>query len=293
MAELAQLEPLRRALWTGSERAPATAESFTSDLLVLQPTPFCNIDCSYCYLPQRTRRDRMSVATARAAVAWMLENGLVARRLSIAWHGGEPLVAGRAFYREAFAAIEQVRPVSVAFTHRIQTNATLIDDDWCDLFSDHQVLVGVSVDGPAFIHDARRRTRAGQGTHCKVMRGVARLVRRGIPVQAICVLSDVSMDHATEIYDFFCSTVISDVGFNIEEIEAEHRTSTLAKADAEEQVRRFFRQLVDLAAQRRDGPRIREIEIVTTALRSRSFRVLGDNDENRPFGIVSVAHDGQ
>jgi uncharacterized protein len=263
-----------------------------SDLLVLQPTPFCNIDCSYCYLPYRARRDRMSVATARAAIVWMLVNELVDQHLSIAWHGGEPLVAGQAFYREAFATIEEIRPAEVTFAHRIQTNATLINNAWCDLFTEHRVQVGVSLDGPAFIHDLKRRTRDNRGTHDAAMRGVERLASRGLPISAICVLNDVSLDYAKEIFDFFHSTGISEVGFNIEEIETVHKTSSLARDDTDERMRCFFRQLVELVALRPDGPHIREIESVKTALRSPSFGSLSDNNQNRAFGIVSVGHDG-
>jgi uncharacterized protein len=292
VVQLAQLTRVGRDPTPGGAELTPAAVRPKADLLVLQPTPFCNIDCHYCYLPHRSRRDRMSVATARAALEWMLANDLVDRHLSIAWHGGEPLTAGPSFYREAFAAMAAVKPRDVSLAQRVQTNAMLVNDSWCDLFAEHDVLVGVSIDGPAFLHDARRVTRDNRGTHAAAMRGVERLLGREIRVSAICVLNEASLDHAEAIYEFFRSSGIPDIGFNIEEIEAAHTTSSLNNAQAEERVRQFFRHLAELAALSPGGPRIREIEAVKTALRSSLFGAIADNNQNRPFGIVSVDHEG-
>jgi uncharacterized protein len=127
-------------------------------LLVLQPTPFCNLDCRYCYLPDRANRARMTMATLAAAVEQVVEAGLFGEELSIVWHAGEPMVVPRAWYAEAIARVRDIVPSSTRVEHNFQTNATLVDRAWCDFIAAHGIRVGVSVDGPAFLHDAARHT---------------------------------------------------------------------------------------------------------------------------------------
>jgi uncharacterized protein len=81
------------------------APALKTRLLVLQPTPFCNIDCSYCYLPDRNDRSRMSLATVRLAARRLREDGLLGDELTVVWHAGEPLVLPPAWYEEAFAVL--------------------------------------------------------------------------------------------------------------------------------------------------------------------------------------------
>jgi uncharacterized protein len=132
-------------------------------LLVLQGTSFCNINCSYCYLPGRDVRSRMDMKTVSSAVDWVCRQRLAANPLTIVWHAGEPLTLPPEWYESAIA--EAARAVSgpTRIEHRLQTNATLIDDRWCALFAMCNVRVGVSLDGPVWLHDARRRCRNGRG----------------------------------------------------------------------------------------------------------------------------------
>ena len=109
--------------------------------LVMQPTTLCNLDCSYCYLPARAADRRMPVGVAEA-VAGPVNDWAARRRFSVVWHGGEPLAAGR----EHLATL--LAPFAPAVEHHVQTNATLIDEAWCDFFAEHRIRVSVSVDGP-------------------------------------------------------------------------------------------------------------------------------------------------
>lgn len=106
----------------------------TIGMLVLQPTPFCNINCSYCYLPQRGDRTVMADATVQAAFERVFASGWVSDDLSVVWHAGEPLVVSRGFYERAFQAIDALRPKSVRIRHSMQTNGMLISREWCELF---------------------------------------------------------------------------------------------------------------------------------------------------------------
>ncbi len=105
-------------------------------LLILQPTPFCNIDCSYCYLPARNDRHRMPYEIVEAAVRFVFDNALPASDFTVVWHGGEPLVLPPAWYREAFRRAASAAPAGAVLPHAMQTNAMLIDDEWCELFRD-------------------------------------------------------------------------------------------------------------------------------------------------------------
>ncbi len=261
-------------------------------LLVLQPTPFCNLDCRYCYLPDRANRARMTMATLEAAVQRVVEAELLGDELSIVWHAGEPLVVPRHWYAEAFARVRNIVPPSTRVEHSIQTNATLVDRAWCDFITAHCIRVGVSVDGPAFLHDAARHTRRGEGTHAQVMRGILRLQEAGIPIHAICVLSRASLDHPDEIYDFFVDAGIGEVGFNIEERDGVNTVSSLDGDEAVQAFARFFARIVDHYREDPERLRVREIDRVVDALLDPKYGSYRHNGQNVPFGIVSVAWDG-
>ncbi|WP_213456250.1 cyclophane-forming radical SAM peptide maturase AmcB [Rhizomonospora bruguierae] len=216
--------------------------------VVMQPTTLCNLDCSYCYLPFRAADRRMGVPVAEA-VAAAVEGWARAGRFSVVWHGGEPMAAGR----EHLASL--LAPFDPAVEHHVQTNATLIDDDWCEFFARHAVRVSVSVDGPERRNGARV-TRGGRPAYQRVLRGVAALRRHGIPFSALCVVSEPSPGLAAELYGYFLDLGVEVLGINIEEREGVNLRDNRHPAEA---VSGFWAELT--AAWRRD-PRVhvREIE---------------------------------
>jgi uncharacterized protein len=261
------------------------------DLLILQPTPFCNINCDYCYLPDRSNAKRMPESVLDQTMDMVMNSGLVNDHLSIVWHAGEPLAVPLAFYEDAFARIA-ARAEGVTITHSIQTNGTIIDQRWCDLFAKHGVSIGVSVDGPAFIHDRHRKDRLAHGTHAKVMRGIELLKSNAIPFHAIAVVTADSLDHADEIFDFFLKLGAFQIGFNIEELEGIHSTSTLSSA-AHERVSAFFRRIYELQQHAETYLPIREFDRAYQAIANVSAtQPARGNQQNLPFGILSVDWDG-
>lgn len=260
-------------------------------LLVLQGTPFCNIACDYCYLPDRNSSVRMPLATIGAAVRWIFANELAAEHLTLVWHAGEPLTLPQAWYDSAFAAAKAAAPPDWVPRHAIQTNGMLIDDEWCSLFARHSIRVGVSLDGPEELHDLHRRMRNGRGTHAATMRGITALKRNRIPFHVICVVTEATLSHPDALMDFFGAQDILDVGFNIEEVEGVNSSSTLTGEDAvRSRFRAFFGRVVDRAAA--FGIRIREVRNVLGALVDMPDGVWRGNDQNMPFAIVTVTHDG-
>lgn len=253
----------------------------TPAYLLMQPTTLCNLDCAYCYLPHRSSDLRMSVAVAEAvaetANAWARELD----RFSVVWHGGEPLAAGREHLSALMAPFKGVE-------HHIQTNATLIDDDWCEFFLEHGVEIGVSVDGPA-VRTALRVDRAGRPAYDRIMSGVAALKRHDIRFAVICVVSDPHPGLATELYRYFVDLGCYWLGINIEEREGVNVRDNV-RADAA--VRGFWAELTR-AWLADPCIELREVEwtlhYLEAALRGQEDSVLPRQRDPVP----TIAHDGR
>ena len=262
------------------------------ELLVLQPTPFCNINCSYCYLPDRQSTKKMSSATLRQSLDWVFASGLVREPFSLLWHAGEPLVMPVDFYEEAVALLGRANKSGVRVDHSFQTNATLIDARWCDFFLRHDVHVGVSVDGPAFLHDRCRRTRQGAGTLDRVLRGIRLLNEHQVPLFALTVLTAEALAYPDELFDFYRTNGINSVGFNVEEIEGPNISSSLLGSGMRERFRRFFRRFVDLACSADPPMVVREFQTSTAALLGPRYVAGSRTQENKPWAIVNIDCDG-
>ena len=265
-------------------------------LLVLQPTPFCNIDCDYCYLPDRDSKARMSLHTARRTMERLIADRRLGKSLDVVWHAGEPLAMPRNFYDEAIAMIQDAAGADCAVSHSIQTNATLIDDAWCALFRRHCVRVGVSIDGPAELHDEHRRTRNGSGTHAKVLRGMECLREHGVPFHAIAVVTDAALDRADAFFDFFVQQRVQELGCNFDEAEGAHGRSSLE--GKEEAHAAFLDRLLERSASEGGRLRIRElvnaVRLITDpppVYRWRG-RTWPDNAQVVPFALITVAWNG-
>jgi uncharacterized protein len=189
----------------------------TPKTVVLQPTSWCNLDCSYCYLPLRHLRNRMPVAVAQAVAASVASLTEASGSIDVVWHGGEPLAVGR----EAFAALlrpfERLR-VDGRIQHYVQTNGTLLTGEWCELLSTHDVRVGVSIDGPEAL-SGRRVDLRGRPAFQRIMRGVSQLRRHGIPFSVIAVVGSHGIERPEEMLEFLATLGCHSVGLNLEEAE--------------------------------------------------------------------------
>jgi uncharacterized protein len=262
------------------------------NLLVIQPTPFCNIDCRYCYLPNRSSKAVVERATLVNLFSQVFQSGWARDRLTVIWHAGEPMVMPIGFYRDAFELVAQLKPAELSLTHAFQTNGTLIDDEWCEFLLDARVNVGVSIDGPQRFHDRNRVTRAGRGTFDKTIRGIRLLRKHGVPFHVITVLSTESMDAPREMFDFYVSEGIDHVCFNVEESEGEHVSQSLGRVDAERAYYAFLSEFWRLSAA---APgKIAFIREIEQALRQvlRPKEAVLHNDLVEPFAITSMDHAG-
>jgi uncharacterized protein len=257
------------------------------ETVVVQATPFCNINCRYCYLPQRNDRTVMAQSTVAALFEKVFSSGWVKEALTIIWHAGEPLVLPIAYYEAAFASIEALRPRNLQLQHSIQTNGMLITPAWCDLFKTWDINVGVSIDGPQRMHDAQRITRSGRGTFEKTLAGIRMLRQHKVPFHVISVLSEAAMEAPQEMLDFYVSEGIEDICFNVEESEGSHVSELFAAGDAQGRFKRFLQAFWQIS---RQGKQIRFIREVDGML-SRVFRpneTSMRNSQVEPFGMMSV-----
>ncbi len=167
----------------------------------------CNLDCSYCFFLSKDllwdpSRQAMTADVLEAYVRNYLDShpdGVV----TLAWQGGEPTLRGLDFFRDVVRLAEQYRRPRQTVEHAIQTNGTLLDDDWAAFFAEHRFLVGISIDGPPAVHDAYRVNKAGRGSYDMVRRGWDVLVRHGVDVNVLCTVNAANAPYPLEVYRHF------------------------------------------------------------------------------------------
>jgi uncharacterized protein len=218
----------------------------------------------------------MSLATLEAAIRNIMTSDLLGPELSVIWHAGEPLTVPIAFYADSFRVIDRAISGRTRVTHCIQTNGLLINEDWCELFAEWDVRVGVSIDGPASIHDKHRITRSGRPTHQRVLAGIGQLRKFRLPFHVIAVVTRDSLTHAREIIEFFAEHEVAVVGFNIDEAEGENAVCSLDGLESEYEC--FLRTALE--ASRRSPQRLQIREI------SNAFGIISD-------GLPQVSLKGQ
>jgi len=170
--------------------------------------PVCNLACEYCYylskraLFPRGERFRMSGEVLEAYVRCFIaaSPGPI---VHFVWHGGEPTLAGIDFYRQALELQRRHLPEGWTCLNNLQTNGTLLDDDWCGFLAEHRFTVGLSIDGPARLHDAGRPDRRGRPSHRRVMEGMRALRAHGIEPDILCTLNARTAAAPLEVYRFF------------------------------------------------------------------------------------------
>lgn len=176
--------------------------------VVTKPTgAACNLDCTYCFFLSKellydADGQRMSAETLEVYVREFLA-GQPDGEVMFAWQGGEPTMRGLAFFREAVRLGKHYARPRQVVRHSIQTNGTLLDDDWGRFLKDEGFLVGLSVDGPAELHDAYRVNKAGRGTHKQVVRGWEVLRRHGVEVNVLCTVNAANAEHGLDVYRYF------------------------------------------------------------------------------------------
>ena len=176
--------------------------------LLSKPTgATCNLDCKYCFFLSKEMlypgdRFRMSDELLDSYIRQLLQAHPIGE-VSVAWQGGEPTLMGLDFFKRAVGYVEKYRKPGQIILHTIQTNGTLLNDDWCAFFKEHNFLVGLSVDGPKEMHDTYRVNKGGAGSFDRVMGGLEALRRHEVDVNILCTIHAANADHPLEVYRFF------------------------------------------------------------------------------------------
>lgn len=174
----------------------------------------CNIDCTYCYYLGKqgllNYSSRRSPTMDKAALESYIKQYIEAQNtpeIIFSWHGGEPTLLGVEYFEYAVELQTKYCPGASTITNDIQTNGTLLNEQWCQFFKKHNFVVGVSIDGPEHIHNHYRKNRAGRGTFDKTMRGVELLKKHDVQFATLTCVNDVSSAQPLEVYQFLRDVV--------------------------------------------------------------------------------------
>ena len=169
----------------------------------------CNLACAYCYYLEKSHlypttqgtRFAMSDETLELFIRQYIE-AQTQPQVLFTWHGGEPLMRPISFYEKAMA-LQQRYAGGRLIDNSLQTNGTLLTDEWCAFFRKHNWLIGISIDGPQEFHDEYRRARGGAPSFHKVMRGINLLRKHGVEWNAMGVVNDFNADYPLDVYHFY------------------------------------------------------------------------------------------
>lgn len=178
-------------------------------IMIKPASGLCNLRCRYCfYRDEAENRETASYGMMTGEVrAQVLSRAFEAlpkgrNRLTLVFQGGEPMLAGRAFFEGLEADIQRLRPAGTIVDRCIQTNGTLIDDDWAAFFAKYDYLIGISLDGPAAIQNDLRPDAAGKGSFSRVTAGIQALKKRGVNVNILTVVTAEVARHGRKVYSF-------------------------------------------------------------------------------------------
>ena len=170
--------------------------------------PVCNLDCEYCfYLAKKDLYPGGEHFRMTDEVLDTYVSQLIAAQpgpdVQFTWQGGEPTMMGLDFFRRVVELQQRHVPEGWRCTNALQTNGTLLDAQWGEFLAEHGFLVGISIDGPAWIHDRFRVDRKGAPTHERVMAGLHTLREHGVDHNVLCVVNALNSQHPLEVYRFF------------------------------------------------------------------------------------------
>lgn len=187
----------------------STIAPFSKPLYVmLKPAgSLCNLACKYCYYLEKQKLYPLdkSKVISDALLEEFIKQYIEAQTMPqvlFTWHGGETLMRPISFYKHALE-LQKRYAYGRQIDNCIQTNGTMLTDEWCEFFKENNFLVGVSIDGPQEFHDEYRRTRSGKPSWHEVMKGISLLQKHGVEWNALAVINDFNADYPKEFYHFF------------------------------------------------------------------------------------------
>ncbi|HYN44730.1 MAG TPA: radical SAM protein [Candidatus Limnocylindrales bacterium] len=187
--------------------------------IVLKVTNYCNLCCDYCYRDS----DKVSKPEVMAleivdriisSYAKLIDNRKIGpKSMYLIWHGGEPLLAGINYFYKIIEIEKKYIHEGYKIFNAVQTNGTLINEEWASFFKENNFSVGISMDGPEEIHDIHRQSKKNKSSFEIIYPNLLLLKEKKIPVSIISVITNDSVEHCQEVFDFFNELQIPSVDF--------------------------------------------------------------------------------
>ena len=176
--------------------------------VMAKPTgAICNLDCEYCFFLSKemlypSSRFRMAEELHEAYISQLLEAHARAPEVLVAWQGGEPTIMGLEFFRRSIELQHKYLRPGQQILNTLQTNGTLLDDEWGAFLKENEFLVGISIDGPQEIHDTYRVSKGGKPTFDRVIRGLDHLKHHGVEWNVLTTVHAANGDAGGRVYRF-------------------------------------------------------------------------------------------
>ena len=180
--------------------------------LLAKPTgAVCNLACQYCFYLDKDQlypgsSFRMTDEVLKAYIRQLLASQ-PGPEVSASWQGGEPTLMGLDFFKRSVALVKRYQRPEQHVSYTLQTSGTRLDEAWCAFFREHDFLIGLSVDGPAEMHNAYRVDKAGQGSFEQVMHAWDLLQKYRVETNILCAVHGANVSHPLEVYRFFRDTL--------------------------------------------------------------------------------------
>lgn len=219
-------------------------------MLIKPSGPDCNLNCTYCFyleksaLFQQTKMHRMSPEIQEETIRQVMQQS--GDNVSLAWQGGEPTLMGLEFYERA-VQLEMKYGHGQMVGNGLQTNGLLLNRDWAKFLKKYDWLVGISLDGPTYIHDHFRFDQAGKGTHRRVEDNAKMLLDEGVAANAMCCVTSHSVKYPEELYQYYKSLGLNFMQFiPIVETDKNDPSKAADFSVSAEDYGRFLNKLFDL-----------------------------------------------
>lgn len=190
-----------------SDLSPQTTSDPGAFHVLLKPRgAICNLDCKYCFF---LSKEKLFPGSKFRMTDEMLEDYVRQHiaahnvpEVTFAWQGGEPTLMGLGFFRRAVELQKKYQKPGTQILNTLQTNATTFNDDWCAFFAEHNFLLGISIDGPAAMHDAYRVDKGGSPTFARVMDGINLARKHNVEFNILTTVNAANAEHGVEVYRF-------------------------------------------------------------------------------------------
>jgi uncharacterized protein len=214
-------------------------------LLVKPAGADCNLACEYCFYLNKGKLYpnsalRMSDTVLQEYIRQLLITQ-AGHEVTVAWQGGEPTLMGVDFFKRSVQLVNENRQSNQKVRYSFQTNGILLNEEWCSFFKENQFLVGLSIDGPAEMHDAYRRDKGGKGSFDRVKQSWDLLKKQGVDANILCTVNASNANHPLDVYHFFRDSLKSQFIQFIPVVEQEHIRSGVQA----EQYGRFLVEIFD------------------------------------------------